>query len=81
VNDETLNCNAACLRDEIEWFRAVLERRFKLHAGRDAPGDLLTEFEPPERGASGRHLDEPGSRRGHSGVRTPRRLLFVDPNA
>lgn len=48
MNDETLNCNAACLRDEIDWFRAVLERRFKLHAGKDAPGDPLAELSPPD---------------------------------
>lgn len=51
MNDETLDRNAACLRDEIDWFRAVLERRFKLHAGRDAPGDPLAEFEPPDHAA------------------------------
>jgi hypothetical protein len=48
VNDETLTSNAACLRDEIDWFRAVLERRFRLHAGKDAPGDPLDECGPPD---------------------------------
>jgi hypothetical protein len=48
--DDTPAPNAACIGDELEWFRAVLERRFELHAGKGAPPDAdpLVSLPPPD---------------------------------
>jgi hypothetical protein len=43
-----LAANAACIRTEIEWFQAVLERRMRLHAGEQPPCDPLQFVPPPE---------------------------------
>jgi hypothetical protein len=38
--------NAQCIENEINWFREILERRLKLHAGEEA-GDPIDEIAPP----------------------------------
>jgi adenylate kinase family enzyme len=48
MKEETLACNAACISDEVAWFREILERRFKLHAGKDVSLDPLAHIQPPD---------------------------------
>ena len=50
MTDDANASNAVCIGDELEWFRAVLERRFELHAGKDGPPDSnpLVGLRPPD---------------------------------
>jgi hypothetical protein len=48
MSAETLACNAACISNEIAWFRETMEVRFKLHASGNNKRDLLSEIEPPD---------------------------------
>src|ERR1700680_1131357 len=45
--DDTLADNAAFIGAEIDWFREVLERRFKMHAGTEPSRDLVALIVPP----------------------------------
>jgi hypothetical protein len=42
-----LSANAAFIRDEIEWFRAVLDLRFNIHAGKAPACDVIAALAPP----------------------------------
>lgn len=46
MGTDLLARNAAVIRDEMAWFREILERRFKLH-GEAAEGDPLGDLAPP----------------------------------
>jgi len=48
MNNEPSSANAICIQNEIDWFRQIIELRFKLHAGDDSAGDPLSEIEPPD---------------------------------
>ena len=47
MNAETLSSNATCIRNEISWFRKIMELRFKLHADNQTGRDPLVEIELP----------------------------------
>jgi adenylate kinase family enzyme len=47
VNPDISTTNAQCIEREIIWFREILERRLKLHAGEEA-GNPIDEIPPPE---------------------------------
>src|ERR1700685_2819210 len=47
MTEHILSANAAFIRDEIAWFRDALELRFKMHAGKEPPHDLLAAMAPP----------------------------------
>lgn len=48
MNAETLSHNAACIRNEIDWFRETMELRFKLHASGNNKVASLTQIKPPD---------------------------------
>ncbi|MGA9995880.1 MAG: ATP-binding protein [Pyrinomonadaceae bacterium] len=47
MNAETLASNATCIKNEISWFREIMELRFKLHAEGVSESNPLNEIEPP----------------------------------
>jgi hypothetical protein len=47
MTDHPLSANAAFIRHEIVWFREVLERRFRMHAGKEEHRDIFARLRPP----------------------------------
>lgn len=47
MTERRLAANAAFISAEIAWFREALELRFKMHAGKEPPRDLVTAVPPP----------------------------------
>ena len=48
MSAEIFACNAACISNEIAWFRETMELRFKLHAGGNHKRNLISEIDPPD---------------------------------
>ncbi len=47
TSSKSLAINSECIRNELDWFRRVLDHRMRRHSGEEIDDDVLAVLEPP----------------------------------